>query len=311
MVLHFAYFFWYDKKSVKEGEKMKWSKALNALIIMFLMMNVLLGFGNYTKNVTAYHISDGRIASIKSILNNKGIIFECELPRSFRPLETLWLELVEIESTLRAQLVENVFGKNNNDVTISKESSEEPYEKPTLIYSNKKQELKFKHNEVIYTNKVINKEEVLMKKDDALKLARDFVDNLKLEGKFKKVKIDYRIESYGAIVTYYEVYNQLPVFDSYIHMEITPEGVQQARIQGAKLVEKNGTTKPLNPIDKVLFDIEEQIEKKPPLVIENIQLGYSMKNKEGMHILEEEAVPMYKIDVKGLSEPVFVNAYTK
>ena len=290
---------------------MNWDKALNTLIIMFLVMNCLLGAGNYAKNVKAYRVSEENITNIKSILKDKGIVFECEVPRSFKPREALWIEPWEIDSKTRDELVKSVFGENTGDMIISKQESKEPYEQPTLVYNKGAEALSFQLNEVSYINQNITKEEGAMKKEEALKIADEFVKNFETKGKFKKVKIDYRIESYGALVTYYEVYNKLPIFDSYIRMEVTPKGIASAVIQGANVIGKIGAAKSLIPIDKVLFDIEEHIDERMPLTIENIQLGYSMKNRSGMLFLEEEAIPMYKIDVKGLSESIFVNAYTK
>lgn len=290
---------------------MKWNKALNALIVMFLILNSVLGIGNYAKNIKAYRVSDERIASIKSILNDRGILFECEFPRNYKPVETLWIEPLEFVGEVRDRLIDQMFGKARIGVTISKENSKESYEQQALVYKKGEESVKIKHDKVIYENKTIQKKGGQMDKEEALKLAKKFVQRFNIQGSFEKVKIDYRIESYGAVVTYYEVYNRLPIFDSYIRMEITPDGIAVAEMQGAKLVNKMGTIKPLNPVDKVLFDIEEQIDQKPPLTIKDIQLGYSMKNKDGMHILEEEAIPRYKIIIKGLSEPVFVNAYTK
>ena len=46
------------------------------------------------------------------------------------------------------------------------------------------------------------------------------------------------------------------------------------------------------------------------MVIDNIVLGYAISDSIEMHVLREEAVPMYKINIQGLDEPIFVNAYT-
>ncbi len=47
---------------------MNGNKALNYLIVMFVVLNILLGFGNYNKFVGQYTISDSRIESILSLL---------------------------------------------------------------------------------------------------------------------------------------------------------------------------------------------------------------------------------------------------
>ncbi|MGL4798228.1 MAG: hypothetical protein ACRCWY_02340 [Cellulosilyticaceae bacterium] len=290
---------------------MNWEKALNTLIIMFCIVNLFLGIGNYMKSVKAYDISQERMDTTKSILNDRGIVLDCDLPKSFRPVKTLWLEAIPVDSKMKEEVVKQVFGKNNDQIMISKKASDEPYEEDIVVYSYGEAELVFQGSTICYRHKAVEEMLMPLKKEKALALAADFVDTIDIKKSNKKVKIDYRIESSKTFVTYYEVYNKLPIFDSYIHMEITPAGVVHAEMQGVKIAEKIGTIKPLDPIDKVLFDIDEQMMHQTPLTIENVDLGYSMKNSEGMHILDEEAVPVYKIDIKGLSEPIFVNAYTK
>ncbi|MGL5676500.1 MAG: two-component system regulatory protein YycI [Cellulosilyticaceae bacterium] len=263
------------------------------------------------KSVKAYDISQERMDTTKSILNDRGIVLDCDLPQSFRPVKTLWLEAIPMDSKVREELVKQVFGKNNEQVMISKKASNEPYEEDIVVYSYGEKELIFQGSAIYYRNKTTGETLAPLKKEKALALAADFVDAIDIKKSNKKVKIEYRIESSKTVVTYYEVYNKLPIFDSYIRMDITSSGVMYAEMQGVKIAEKIGTIKPLDPIDKVLFDIDEQMMHQTPLTIENVDLGYSMKNSEGMHILDEEAVPVYKIDIKGLSEPIFVNAYTK
>ncbi len=290
---------------------MEWNKALNALIIVFIGINSLLGIANYNKYVKVYRIDATAQESIVAILNNKGIIVEAALPETFKPVDTVWCEPLQLEVKAREQLVSRVLGSDSDAIKISKEAISEPYQQTALVYRKAEEALVVAGNYIAYTNNGIQKNDGTIGKEQAQTSAAEFFNKIKLEEMFQNVKITYKIESYGMSVTYYELYNQLPIFDSYIRIEVTPEGVVSAVMQGFRQIEKIGTIKPLQPIDQVLFDIEEQIERQPPFTISGIELGYSMNNKSGMHILEEEALPVYKLEIKGLIEPVFVNAYTK
>lgn len=289
---------------------MKWSKALSLLIGMFLIVNMILGYANYQKHIKAYYLSTDQVKTITQILKDRGISVKCDLPLSYRPQESIWLLPRETTIKQRDELIKRMLSKDLAQVMISKEISQGIYDEEVLVYSFEDKELRFKRNEINYINQAMEKNDTKLSQSKALAIAEDFAELIEIENAYEKVKIEYKIESYGAVVTYYEVYKGFPIFDSYMRMDITPQGVQSAQVKTVVKAEKVGNVKPVYPVNKVLFAIDEQMSEKAPLVITNVEMGYAMKNAQGMHILEEEAIPMYKIEIEGLSGPVFVNAYT-
>lgn len=293
---------------------MRWGKALTTLIIIFMILNSALAIGNYAKNIQAYKLTNQRVKNITKILKDKEITIEADLPDTFLPQQAIWIVPVDITAEIRDRLVKDVLSGDTNQITLTKEKSDRPYENPSRIYTKDKESLSFQDNNITYENKgALPKEKDAIEripKDQALGLAKAFVQKINLADNFKDVKIDYTEESYGANVIYYELHKGKPIFDSYINIKISPRGVFKAYIHALNIDETKSSKKPIQPIDKVLFTLQDEIKDKIPLTISSIELGYAMESSRGMHILKEEAIPMYKILLDGLDDPVFVNAYT-
>lgn len=289
---------------------MRWDKALNLLIAIFLCLNIVLAWINYEKLVVTYQVSEDRLDTITSILEKNNIKVDAKLPRIFSPKSSIWLEPVQITSAIRDGVVSNVFGEDRSLITITKDAYDVKYGRNALVYSKQQEELKFSKERISYHHKGIENEGNALSEKEALKLAKTFVENLEMENYFQDVKIESRSESYGWDITYYEVYKGLPVFDSYIKLRVSEGGVFDAEVRCLVITDKVGQLKPLYPIDEVLFGLQELNLDQTERIVESVELGYRLDNIEGMHILAEEAVPMYKIQMKGLTTPIFVNAYT-
>lgn len=304
------YIFGIVYKSEEWGENMRWDKALNVLIGIFIFINITLAWINYEKLVKAYEVSDERVKTILSILEKENIKIEGKLPTMFSPQSSIWIEPIEITSTMRDRLVENVLGKNRDLITITKDNQDIQYGRNTLVYGKGEEELRFYKESIVYTHKALEQTRGGLTEKEAFKYAKKFLERLKLEEYLKEVKIEAISESYGWDVTYYEVYKGLPIFDSFVKLKICEAGVFEAQLKCIEVTDKIGGLKPLYPIDDVLFGLQEINLKQDQIVVESVELGYRLDHTEGMQILAEEAVPMYKIQIKGLATPIFVNAYT-
>ncbi|MGL4737402.1 MAG: hypothetical protein ACRCW2_08125 [Cellulosilyticaceae bacterium] len=289
---------------------MNWDKTVNILIALFVVVNSCLAGANYQKNVNNYRLSQRRVENVVKVFEEDQNLIACELPRNFRPMGTLWTEPVEIEGASRDALVDKVFGSQRDQVVITQIESPLPYGKMQRVYRTGDRSLTFGGNTIFYKDESIRLGTANISKSDGEKLARAFLRQIGLDKKYKNVKSEYRSESYGALITYYEVYEGIPLFDSFVVLQVTPYGVAGFYGQSVNVVKSSSEPRPLYPIDKVLYGLQDETFFEGPVTIENITLGYGMENSEGMHILKEEAIPMYKITCKGLDEPLFVNAYT-
>lgn len=289
---------------------MKWDKALTYLIIMFLCVNIGLAIGNYNKSVRTYRLSDRRKENITSVLKDNNVIVKTKMPTQFAPVSSIWVLPVEVTPSVRDDLVKKLISSDGEGVRITKEMSELPYEQATRVYTKDEKELKFSTNYVYYKDSSIEVSNSFMPANKAKDIANEFLKKVDMLKNTKKLKIEHRNESYGASMTYYEVYDNLPIFGSYIHMKIAEDGVFEVILHGNTVGDKAQNKKPIYPIDTVLFGLMDEVDTSEPIIIEDMTLGYAVPSSVEMHVLREEAVPMYKISIQGLNKPLFVNAYT-
>lgn len=302
---------------------MRWGKSLTQLIVIFIILNIFLGISNYNKNIKAYTLTQRRIENVKKLLSDKGITIETSFLKNFKPQRSIWLVPIEMTSQKRDKLVSNLLTQDSSQITITKGKSEELYHTARRIYTKGDKRVVFQGNSVFYSNNIVEnlgQQELKnlplnLNREEALSLAKAFVKKIDLDNIFedyqiKDYQVSYRVSSDGAEVTYYTVYENRPIFNSYLRMQINSEGVYEAYMQVLEVVEKEKAVEPIYPLDKVLLGIRDSVEQYGETSITEIQLGYAMQNKRGMHILKEEAVPVYKITLEGLEEEIFVNAYT-
>ncbi len=277
---------------------------------MFVVMNIALGLGNYNKYTLSYQLDANQVAIITDLLNEKDIHIEGKLPLSYNAMESITLKPQIINPKLKDEMIKSVLYEDLAKVMITKEKKTSEYEQEQLIYKYGDKELKFQGNEIHYMDTNIVKKEVVAEKKQILSTADRFIKQLPIEENDKNKIINYKIESYGAEVTYYEVYKGFPLFDSYVRMQVTPDGVCDAEIKMTEKGKKTAGKQSITPVNHVLFELSAHIEQTEHTTISSIELGYGLKEKERTHLLEEEVIPMYKIRISGLDDPLFVNAYT-
>jgi hypothetical protein len=287
---------------------MRWGKALNILIILLVLLNAFMLGMNYQKEIRTYQLSPKRMGWIVDLLNANGVKLKADLPESFTPKDIIWLEPREYTSIQRDALVKNVLGEEG--VTITIENSAQIYEQGSRIYSHNAKTLAFKGSTVIYQNSGIAKKAPTKKKQEFLRIGEEFIANIDLFSRFQRPQMEYIDTEYGAKIKYYTVYKNQPIFDSYVELHIADEGVLYACIHELSVVEEDKQKRPIYPVDEVLMGLLDTFQEFCIESITHIEIGYAMEEEWGLHILKEEAIPVYKILVEGLDEALFVNAYT-
>ena len=110
-------------------------------------------------------------------------------------------------------------------------------------------------------------------------------------------------------ITYYPLLEDLPVMDSYLEFYVSSEGVMNAKMYLADIQLESEIKKDIYAVDLALFGIEETVLENGYSEIEKVTLCYKQEENEE-NVLGQKIIPTYKIEVKGLEEPLFVNAYT-
>ena len=101
----------------------------------------------------------------------------------------------------------------------------------------------------------------------------------------------------------------LPVMDSSLEFYVNSEGVMNAKMCLADIQVESSAKKDIYAADLVLFGIEDYMIENGYSEIEKVTLCYKQEENEE-NVLGQKIIPAYKIEIKGLEAPLFVNAYT-
>lgn len=293
------------------GEEMNGKKILNELIAIFIFLNVALFTFNVVKTVANYKLNQTRIDNVIYALEQKGIYLETQLPRSFTPkVQANLSDLVGSKTTVeRYNIVNALFGDKSGEVIVTKDSNAPG----SIIHKYGSESLEFNKNTITYINTdTSNKENENMSIKNAKKACRAFIKRLNYSKVFKNAYIQYNEVENGLEMTFFQRYKGIPVFDTYITFKLTAGQIQKATMQLGKVCQLEGDMrkKVIYPIDLVLFGIDDELELKKPIYITNITLGYKAVDEKNIALLGAPLIPVYKIELKGLNNPIYVNAYT-
>ncbi|OOB78131.1 MAG: hypothetical protein BEN19_00985 [Epulopiscium sp. Nuni2H_MBin003] len=289
------------------------NKALNYLLSIFIILNIILAFGNYYKYVLSFRLSPERLSQITAYLEQNDIHIVGDLPTNYASVASITISPIKISTINRDILLDNIFGEKRQDVTITEISSQAEYDNKHRVYKKDNITLTFSTYQVAYTDSSISINYTsTLTKDLALDYAKAYFNAYYSTIMDKKVKISYKKESYGALITYYEIYNNLPIFDSYMYMQITDDGVFMSTMALSEVKEESINQKEIYGVDQVLFNLQEIIKQSVnnQTYINDITIGYKRDVINRAFFLKEEAHPTYKIDIVGLNTPLYVNAYT-
>jgi hypothetical protein len=248
---------------------------------------------------------------ILSILEGREIIVDHPLPRFFTPKKQGSIIIPEMTSESRSALVKELLGGGKEEVTISTETSSNNFKSPHRTYTKDNITITFAGDKSIYTDNNLAVGETV-NLGSAKRACAKFIKKAGLEATFRNPYIEDRSTKTTTVLVYYPRFEGVPVFDSYIQFYVAKNGIAQAIMHVAKVEALKGANvkRVIYPIDIVLFGIEDYLELEKPVHITDIVLGYRSLKMEGIDILEEEIIPVYKITIGGLNEPLFVNAYT-
>lgn len=290
---------------------MNGKRILNELIGIFLFLNIALLTFNVIKTVDSYRISTTRINNVTYALEQRGIYLETQLPRSFTPKSQANLsDLIGSNMTAeRYNMVSALFGENSGNVIVTKDSNAPK----SMIHRYGSEVLTFNENTIVYTNTDISSEsnkEVSLK--SAKKTCRDFIKRLNYNKVFNNAYIQCSSNENNLEITFFRKYKGIPVFDEYIRFELIAGRIQKATMQLGKIRQLEGDEikRTIYPIDLVLFGIDDELEVEKPMYITDITLGYKAIDESNIMLLGTQLIPTYKIEIRGLKNPIYVNAYT-
>lgn len=283
---------------------MNWNKSKNKLILLFLGINILLGWVNYRKASSSYLLKGAQIQDIRQVMSENNMMVETAIPRRFKPLQKLTVFPYQMNSAEREEIVKRIFGSLDK-VKVSLEPAKEPDKKPRRVYTKDYQHITFEGEKVTYHHDEMGEDVVDI--STAKKMAEKWLRQAGYSpGKMHLQVID---EPKDWQIIYYDKYKDMPVFDSYVKLKITPLGIAHAKIHKVELGKSTGEKQAIYPIDQVFFYLMNLIgNQEKPVVIQDIMIGYGLENPKGTHLIAEKAIPFYQIILEN-GEIYYINAY--
>lgn len=290
---------------------MNGKRILNELIGIFLVLNIALLTFNVIKTIDRYRINTTRINNVTYALEQKEIYLETQLPRNFTPkMQANLSDFIGSNTTAeRYNMVSALFGENSGKVIVTKDSSAPQ----SIIHRYGSESLIFNKNTIVYMNTdVSGKSNKEISLQSAKKICRAFIKRLNYNKEFNNAYIQHRNNEGNIEITFFRNYKGIPVFEEYIRFELIGGTIQKATMQIGKISQLDGDRikKAIYPIDLVLFGIDDELEIEKPMYITDITLGYKAIGESNIMLLGTQLIPTYKIEIRGLKNPIYVNAYT-
>lgn len=284
-------------------------KILNQLIRVFAAINVVLFIGNFMCRGNEYLLSQERITHITKLFERDGISITTELSRDFVPKYTANLVFLGSSVAVRDKVTKRFFDGEISKVKRSTERGNNQVNGKKLCYTLGDERLAFDGNELIYTNAAAGKKVGKLKEEQAKNLCKKLLSRISKN----KVNENYNVhiieeEDYLKVI-YYPTLEGVPILDSYMTFDVYSDGVASANMFLAQVEIQGEEKKDIYSVDLVLFGMEDYFLENNYLQINKVSLCYKFAGDEE-NILGQQIIPVYKIEVDGLEEPLFVNAYS-
>jgi hypothetical protein len=286
---------------------MNWAKVKNILIIIFLILNSILGYMNYQKRVAVYTLTKEQENNIKKLLYDNNIMVYTLLPEKSPPMRKLILVPKFIDGDEQTKLFRTIFGDTENIAvtTITTDQNEKQ-----TVYSKGKAKIGFAPGYVFYRADLSAEKDSVFTKEQSKKLADEFLE--KLGYTVSKMQWQFKEDNSSYIYTYYETYNGDILYNSYADLLITSKGIEKADIYRMKPVKYTDLSRSIYAPDEMLFGFMNQMKKKQGfeeiLVIQKIDLGYFIESESPWR-KEGEGIPYYRITLAN-GRNFYINAYT-
>lgn len=295
---------------------MNWNKVINLFILLFAIVNITLFAYKTNYESNRYTLPEERENQIFSALNAAGIGIYQFVPEYY-PRRQIELEapVVDQERVQKAILGDQI--TITPDETLGEKISNG---KESLIFYTGEQEgyVFYKSDESRYVpeDMTVNQVEKV-----AFEFAKDlYGEDINMEVTYRKTVVEDEADQIkeGYRIEMNERFKDDIIFQSYIKLYITEDGIKEALAVRFNPVDYVGTNKNVYPFDEVIYSlmyyledeldamvIEDNILKK---FIKDIDVGYYLVDVDRRKYLYN-LDPHYRIIFES-GETYYINAYT-
>lgn len=271
---------------------MDWSKSKTVFIIVFILLNIILGYNLYTnRQIDEYLVSEDLINSSLELLKDKGITVVTEIPRRIEAVASL---TVDYETTSLEELNENFFQNQGRLVELDEKSSQISRGTEKLICEEGK--------------KLIYKADLLedgsspsyQSLEKAEIMAKDFLKDRGIE--VLDMKLTYSdLEERGQRLVFSKLYNDIYVEDSYTEFIISPAGVISMERVWLRVVKEGENPIFTDSTAKALLELVGREEAYNRQVVDiNLCYYFNLEDSEfgeGLDAIKGRAMPTWRIQL--------------
>lgn len=284
---------------------MNWGKAKRKLIILFIIVNILLFWGNYRKEIGVYTLRESQLNDIRQVLKEHNIYIDVDIPKNYQPIQALKVFPYQLDSSIREKIATQILG-GSDGLTVSIQSPKSANEQQKRIYRRADQVVTFDGESILYRDEGILNLKGSIDIKEAKKIADQWIKQMEYDVKNMYIQIIQQADD--MYIIYYEQHEGVPVFDSYVKMHITPSGISEAKIRKVEVGELTGPKQNIYSADQVFFNLIKTISQNHPIHIKDIVIGYALENPRGTHLIAEDAIPFYQVILES-GEIYYINAY--
>ena len=279
---------------------MEWARAKSIIIVLFIVLNVfllsriLLEYGNQG-------ISKETIINMEKILDNRGVVVECEIPQYDSDTPRLLFGNWKFDTAVQ---VEKMLGiKPDTDGETDGEEK---------TYENGLQKLAFTGpNSFTYFNEKPEDTVDITDLGEAEKYLKKFLKDRKLDNVLYVPDGAPERQGDGVIFTYLEKYKGFLVFDNYLKATVTKKGVTQLEVSHRQITRFSSLK--ISNISTAYQILLEYFDGSDKAAITAIDLGYTDVGYQDQNSLQSseqstEQLPVWRIKVRGASRARFFGA---
>jgi len=260
---------------------MDWAKAKNILIFMFVLLNLLLSITIITL-FKSDNISREVIDDTYKILENRGVIVNCDIPLYNKEMGTLISSNINLDKDL---IIKSFFGNVKYE--------EETFDGETKAVCGSKKLVIEKVNTFVYNNSDPKESSYLT---DSKKVQNYLVDLFKtMKVPFEKFYFDkMEVTEEGQIkYTYRQKRGEFWLYSNYVEVTVSEKGITYLKYNNRKAEEITGGQK-IMPAYQVLI---KNLTEDSGTVIDKIDLGFG-EQFVGSDTKVLDDIPVWRITAK-------------
>lgn len=283
---------------------------MTVMILVFLSINVFLfGYQRFYER-DRYTLSKEREAQLNSYVNQEGVVLYYVIP-SYYPKSALELNVPKVEKEEIARRILGDMQESRLENTTLAERRFNDNESLTFYAGDQQGLVFYKSTKSSYVPKDMTISNV---DATAIRFAKDlFGSNTDMVVTYRKVN-DAGSEE-GYMVELNEQYKDTIIFQTYVKLQITKDGIVEAIGIRYEPIDFVGVKKNIYPFDEVIYSLMyylkddlAKINVNPKKTIKDIDIGYYLIDVDQRKIVYQ-VEPYYRVIFTD-GETYFINAYT-